>query len=157
MRVLLTGAAGFIGSAVGKRLLDRGKEVIGVDNLNNYYDVSLKKARRSVSANFTDIRLDISDREAVEKLFANEKPERVVNFAAQAGVRYAAKNPHAYTRTNVTGFLNVLEGWRHLSVEHLVYASSSSVYGANTRVQFSVHHHVDRSLFMLRRKNPASS
>ena len=146
MKVLVTGAAGFIGAALSEKLLARGDQVIGVDSLSDYYDVQLKKsrlARLTSAANFLDVRLDISDGEAVEKLFAGEKPERVVNLAAQAGVRYAAENPHAYTRTNVSGFLNILEGCRHHPVEHLVFASSSSVYGANTKIPFSVHHNVD--------------
>ncbi|MDH3316151.1 MAG: NAD-dependent epimerase [Gammaproteobacteria bacterium] len=146
MKVLVTGTAGFIGAALARKLLARGDEVVGVDNLSDYYDVRLKQARLTRltgSENFRDVRLDISDREGVEKLFASEKPERVVNLAAQAGVRYAAKNPHAYTQTNVVGFLNILEGCRHHPVEHLVFASSSSVYGANTKVPFSVHDNVD--------------
>jgi UDP-glucuronate 4-epimerase len=146
MKVLVTGAAGFIGAALSEKLLARGDLVIGVDNLSDYYDVRLKQsrlARLKSDANFLDLRLDIADGAGVEKLFAGEKPERVVNLAAQAGVRYAAKNPHAYTRTNISGFLNILEGCRHHPVEHLVFASSSSVYGANTKVPFSVHHNVD--------------
>jgi UDP-glucuronate 4-epimerase len=146
MKVLVTGAAGFIGAALSEKLVARGDQVIGVDNLSDYYDVRLKQsrlARLKSAANFVDLRLDIADGEGVEKLFAGERPQRVVNLAAQAGVRYAAKNPHAYTRTNVSGFLNILEGCRHHPVEHLVFASSSSVYGANTKVPFSVHHNVD--------------
>ncbi|MDH3413925.1 MAG: NAD-dependent epimerase [Gammaproteobacteria bacterium] len=146
MKVLVTGAAGFIGAALSEKLLARGDQVIGVDNLSDYYDVRLKQsrlARLKSDANFLDLRLDIADGEGVEKLFAGEKPQRVVNLAAQAGVRYAAKNPHAYTQTNISGFLNILEGCRHHPVEHLVFASSSSVYGANTKVPFSVHHNVD--------------
>ena len=149
MKVLVTGTAGFIGAALARKLLARGDEVVGVDNLSDYYDVRLKQARLTRltgSENFRDVRLDISDREGVEKLFASEKPERVVNLAAQAGVRYAAKNPHAYTQTNVVGFLNILEGCRHHPVDHLVFASSSSVYGANTKVPFSVHHNVDHPI-----------
>ena len=146
MKVLVTGAAGFIGAALSEKLLARGDQVIGVDNLSDYYDVRLKQsrlARLKSDANFLDLRLDIADGEGVEKLFAGEKPQRVVNLAAQAGVRYAAKNPHAYTQTNISGFLNILEGCRHHPVDHLVFASSSSVYGANTKVPFSVHHNVD--------------
>jgi UDP-glucuronate 4-epimerase len=146
MKVLITGTAGFIGSALAEKLLARGDRIVGVDNLSDYYDVELKKARLARLAgaeDFHDVRLDISDRDGVAKLFAAEKPDRVVNLAAQAGVRYAAKNPHAYTQTNVVGFLNILEGCRHHPVEHLVFASSSSVYGANTEVPFSVHHNVD--------------
>lgn len=158
MKVLVTGTAGFIGSALAEKLLAQGDEVIGVDNLSDYYDVKLKEARLArltVSKHFRDVRLDISDREGVERVFADEKPQRVVNLAAQAGVRYAAKNPHAYTRTNVVGFLNILEGCRHNPVEHLVFASSSSVYGANTRVPFSVHHNVDHpvSLYAATKKS----
>jgi len=149
MKVLVTGAAGFIGAALSEKLLARGDQVIGVDNLSDYYDVRLKQsrlARLTSAANFLDLRLDIADGEGVEKLFAGEKPERVVNLAAQAGVRYAAKNPLAYTQTNISGFLNILEGCRHHPVEHLVFASSSSVYGANTKVPFSVHHNVDHPI-----------
>ncbi|MDX1528466.1 MAG: NAD-dependent epimerase [Gammaproteobacteria bacterium] len=158
MKVLVTGAAGFIGSALAERLLARGDEVIGVDNLSDYYDVKLKQARLARltdSKNFRDVRLDISDGDGVAELFAGEKPERVVNLAAQAGVRYAARNPHAYTKTNVVGFLNILEGCRHNPVEHLVFASSSSVYGANTRAPFSVHHNVDHpvSLYAATKKS----
>ncbi len=158
MKILVTGAAGFIGSALAERLLARGDEVIGVDNLSDYYDVKLKQARLARltgSKNFRDVRLDIADGDGVAKLFASEKPDRVVNMAAQAGVRYAAKNPHAYTRTNVVGFLNILEGCRHNPVEHLVFASSSSVYGANTKSPFSVHHNVDHpvSLYAATKKS----
>lgn len=146
MRVLVTGSAGFIGQALSKRLLDRGDEVIGVDNLNDYYDVKLKQARLEALhkyANYTDVCADISDTESIAKLFVDVKPERVVNLAAQAGVRYSLENPHSYVSSNLAGFVNVLEGCRHNDVEHLVYASSSSVYGANTRMPFSVSHNVD--------------
>ena len=146
MKVLITGAAGFIGSALSLRLLERGDQVIGIDNLNDYYDVNLKKARlaRTVShKNFTDVRVGLEDRAAIAEVFAKHKPERVVNLAAQAGVRYSLENPHSYVDTNLVGFVNILEGCRHNGVEHLVYASSSSVYGANTRMPFSVHHNVD--------------
>ncbi len=158
MKVLVTGTAGFIGSALAEKLLARGDQVVGVDNLSDYYDVRLKEARLArltPSNRFHDIRLDISDREGVEKLFAIEQPDRVVNLAAQAGVRYAVKNPHAYTQTNIVGFLNILEGCRHHPVEHLVFASSSSVYGANTKVPFSVHHNVDHpvSLYAATKKS----
>lgn len=146
MKVLITGTAGFIGSALALRLLARGDEVIGVDNLNDYYDVNLKQARlaRTLShPKFTDVRASLEDRTAIEETFAKYKPERVVNLAAQAGVRYSITNPHAYVDSNLVGFLNILEGCRHHNVEHLVYASSSSVYGANTKMPFSVHDNVD--------------
>ncbi len=146
MKVLITGTAGFIGSALAMRLLARGDEVIGVDNLNDYYDVNLKQARlaRTLShPKFTDVRASLEDRAAMEETFSKYKPERVVNLAAQAGVRYSITNPHAYVDSNLVGFLNILEGCRHHDVEHLVYASSSSVYGANTKMPFSVHDNVD--------------
>ena len=146
MKILVTGTAGFIGNELAIRLLERGDEVIGVDDVNDYYDVRLKEARleriQSHSA-FTEIRKGLHDREAMEAVFARHKPQRVVNLAAQAGVRYSLKNPYAYVDSNLLGFVNVLEGCRHHGVEHLVYASSSSVYGANTRMPFSVHHNVD--------------
>jgi len=146
MKVLITGAAGFIGMHVAKILLERGDEVVGVDNLNDYYDPNLKLARLEQLKpypRFAFHRLDISDRVAVEDLFAQERPQRVVNLAAQPGVRYSLKNPHAYIQTNLVGFGNILEGCRHNGVEHLVFASSSSVYGANTHMPFSVHDNVD--------------
>ena len=146
MKILVTGAAGFIGYHVARRLLERGDAVIGIDNLNDYYDPSLKDARLSLVrkfANFQFERVDIADRAAMEQLFASHRPQRVVNLAAQAGVRYSLTNPHAYTDSNITGFLNILEGCRHNDVEHLVYASSSSVYGANTQQPFSEHQNVD--------------
>ena len=149
MKVLVTGSAGFIGSALSLRLLARGDEVIGIDNLNDYYDVELKKARLARTLaypSFTDLRVDLHDREAVAEVFARWRPQRVVNLAAQAGVRYSIENPMAYVDTNLTGFAHVLEGCRHYDVEHLVYASSSSVYGANTEMPFSVHHNVDHPL-----------
>ena len=149
MKVLVTGAAGFIGAALALRLLERGDEVIGVDNLDPYYDVSLKQARLDrvrTFPGFRDVRADISDRVAVEELFARERPAAVVNLAAQAGVRYSLENPHAYVDANLVGFLNVLEGCRHHDVGHLAYASSSSVYGANRTLPFSVRHNVDHPL-----------
>jgi len=149
VRVMVTGAAGFIGSALVLRLLDRGDVVIGVDNHNDYYDPALKEARlaRHINnPNYVHFRIDIADRLAVERLFADTKPDRVVNLAAQAGVRYSIENPSAYISSNIVGFANVLESCRHNAVEHLVYASSSSVYGANITSPFSVHHNVDHPL-----------
>jgi UDP-glucuronate 4-epimerase len=149
MKALVTGSAGFIGSALSLRLLERGDEVVGIDNLNDYYDVALKEARLARTTSFpgyTDLRVDIHDRAAVTRAFAEHRPQRVVNLAAQAGVRYSIENPMAYVDTNLTGFANILEGCRHNDVEHLVYASSSSVYGANTNMPFSVHHNVDHPL-----------
>ncbi len=149
MKILVTGSAGFIGSALSLRLLERGDEVIGIDNLNDYYDVGLKRARLARTLEYQtygDLRIDIHDRAAVAEAFARCRPQRVVNLAAQAGVRYSIENPMAYVDTNLTGFANVLEGCRHHEVEHLVYASSSSVYGANTNMPFSVHHNVDHPL-----------
>lgn len=146
MKVLITGSAGFIGSALALRLLERGDEVIGIDNLNDYYDVSLKQARLARTEQhpaYTDVRMSLEDREGVAELFRKHRPERVVNMAAQAGVRYSIENPLAYVDTNLLGFANILEGCRHNGVEHLVYASSSSVYGANTNMPFSVHDNVD--------------
>ncbi|MDX5298678.1 MAG: SDR family NAD(P)-dependent oxidoreductase, partial [Gammaproteobacteria bacterium] len=149
MRILVTGTAGFIGSHVAQRLLARGDEVIGVDNLNDYYDVNLKQARldRLLPQNgFTDVRMDVADREGMAAVFAKYRPQRVVHLAAQAGVRYSLENPHAYVDANLVGFMNILEGCRHHQVEHLVYASSSSVYGANEAMPFSVHDNVDHPL-----------
>jgi UDP-glucuronate 4-epimerase len=146
MRVLVTGAAGFIGYHTAARLIDRGHEVIGLDNLNPYYDVSLKEARLArlkEHERFRFIKADLADRTIVEATFAEEKPARVVHLAAQAGVRYSLEHPHAYIGSNVTGFLHVLEGCRHHGVEHLVYASSSSVYGANRKLPFDVSDPVD--------------
>lgn len=142
MRILVTGTAGFIGSSVAFKLLDRGDEVVGFDNLNDYYDVELKKARLARFLDhprYTHITADLSDRDAVEACFESNRPQRVVHLAAQAGVRYAAENPHVYVSSNVTGFLHVLEGCRRHPVEHLVFASTSSVYGANTKMPFSEH------------------
>jgi UDP-glucuronate 4-epimerase len=146
MKVLITGSAGFIGMHVAQRLLERGDQVVGVDNLNDYYDPRLKLARLERlqrHPGFKFVRLDISDRVAIEDLFAAEHFNRVVNLAAQPGVRYSLKNPYTYIQTNLVGFGNILEGCRHHGVEHLVYASSSSVYGANTHMPFSVHDNVD--------------
>jgi UDP-glucuronate 4-epimerase len=140
MKILVTGTAGFIGSHVALRLLERGDEVVGIDNLSDYYDVNLKKARLarfSEHPRYTHLAVDLADRAAIEAAFARYRPQRVVNLAAQAGVRYAAENPHIYVSTNVTGFLHIIEGCRHHDVEHLVFASTSSVYGANTRMPFS--------------------
>ncbi len=149
MKILVTGTAGFIGNAVAMRLLDRGDEVLGIDNLNDYYDVRLKQDRlRRIAGHpaFTDLRVDIADREAIPEVFAKYKPQRVVHLAAQAGVRYSIDNPHAYIDANLTGFVNILEGCRHGQIEHLVYASTSSVYGANTLQPFSVHQAVDHPM-----------
>lgn len=149
MKVLVTGSAGFIGSALSLRLLERGDEVIGLDCLNDYYDVNLKKARLARTVDhpgYTDLRINLEDRQAVAEAFAKYKPHRVVNLAAQAGVRYSIENPQSYIDTNLVGFGNILEGCRHNDVEHLVYASSSSVYGANTNMPFSVHDNVDHPL-----------
>ena len=146
MRVLVTGSAGFIGSNVAKALLKRGDEVIGVDNLNDYYDISLKEDRLvplNVQSGYTDIRADLADRERIDAIFKEYKPEKVVHLAAQAGVRYSLKNPHAYGDSNLVGMLNILEGCRNYEIKHLVYASSSSVYGANKKMPFSVQHNVD--------------
>lgn len=145
-KILVTGTAGFIGFHLAKVLLDRGDEVVGLDNLNDYYDVSLKQARLAQldgRPNFRFVKLDLADRQGMADLFKTEKFDRVVNLAAQAGVRYSLKNPHAYVDSNLVGFVNILEGCRHNGVQHLVYASSSSVYGANTRMPFSIHHNVD--------------
>jgi len=149
MKVLVTGAAGFIGSALALRLLERGDTVIGIDNHNNYYDPAIKEARLARHAthpNYTHLRIDLADRKAMEDCFATHKPQRVVNLAAQAGVRYSIENPLAYIDSNIVGFAHILEGCRHNGVEHLVYASSSSVYGANTTMPFSVHHNVNHPL-----------
>ena len=149
MKILVTGAAGFIGAALALRLLERGDEVVGVDNLDPYYDISLKRARLDrvkAHAGFRDLRTDISDRSAVAELFERERPAAVVNLAAQAGVRHSLENPHAYVDANLVGFLNVLEGCRRHGVGHLVYASSSSVYGANRALPFSARHNVDHPL-----------
>lgn len=149
MKILVTGVAGFIGSAVAKSLLERGDEVIGIDNLNDYYDVKLKTDRLELlsgNKKFKFIKMDIADRNDCETLFRDGQPRRVIHLAAQAGVRYSIQNPHAYINSNLVGFTNILEACRHNNVEHLVYASSSSVYGANTTMPFSVHHNVDHPL-----------
>lgn len=146
MKILITGSAGFIGSAICLRLLARGDEVIGVDNLNDYYDPALKRARLARQANhpgYVDVFADIADRAAMQATFASYQPDRVIHLAAQAGVRYSLVNPHAYIESNVLGFMNILEGCRHGAIEHLVYASSSSVYGGNTRLPFSEHDNID--------------
>ena len=149
MKILVTGAAGFIGHQTTLRLLARGDNVIGVDNLNDYYDVSLKEARlqdiakHPQASNFKFIKLDLADTSATEVLFKTEQPERVIHLAAQAGVRYSLQNPHAYVQSNLVAFTNILEGCRHNKVEHLVYASSSSVYGGNTKLPFSEQDTVD--------------
>jgi UDP-glucuronate 4-epimerase len=145
-RILVTGAAGFIGFHVSRRLLARGDEVVGLDNLNNYYDVRLKHARLNQlegQTGFSFRQIDLGDRNAMSRMFSDDRPEKVVHLAAQAGVRYSLTNPHAYIDSNVSGFMNILEGCRHNAVKHLVYASSSSVYGANTQMPFSVHQNVD--------------
>jgi len=149
LKLLVTGAAGFIGFHTAERLLKRGDEVVGVDNLNGYYDPDLKAARLAILRRhpaFRFVKMDVADREGMEELFRVEKFQRVVHLAAQAGVRYSIINPHVYVQSNVTGFLHVIEGCRHNAVEHLVYASTSSVYGANTRMPFSEEQNVDHPL-----------
>jgi UDP-glucuronate 4-epimerase len=156
--ILVTGAAGFIGFHLSKKLLDQEIQVVGLDNLNGYYDPKLKQARLdrlTPYPAFTHVNIDLEDREAMEDLFSTQKFDAVVNLAAQAGVRYSLKNPHSYVNTNLVGFLNVLEGCRHTNVQHLVFASSSSVYGANTHMPFSVHDNVDHpvSLYAATKKS----
>jgi UDP-glucuronate 4-epimerase len=152
MKILVTGAAGFIGFHLSQRLLSRGDVVVGLDNLNDYYSVDLKKARLAEislspqAGNFKFVKLDLADRAGMEELFATEKFDKVVNLAAQAGVRYSIENPHAYIDSNIVGYLNILEGCRHHKIKHLVYASSSSVYGANEKMPFSIHENVDHPL-----------
>ena len=158
MKVLVTGSAGFIGSTLSRKLLDRGDEVIGVDNLNDYYDVGLKKARLELidgKKNFTQIELDIKNRDGLSEVFLKYKPNRVVNLAAQAGVRYSLENPHVYIDSNILGFTNILECCRFNNIEHLVFASSSSVYGSNTNYPFSIHNNVDHpvSLYAASKKS----
>ena len=148
-RILVTGAAGFIGYHTAERLLARGDEVLGLDNVNDYYDVRLKEARLARlqrHERFRFARLGLEDRAGMERLFADERPEYVIHLAAQAGVRYSLTHPHAYVESNLVGFMNILEGCRHHGVRHLTYASSSSVYGANTDMPFSVHDNVDHPL-----------
>jgi len=149
MKILVTGAAGFIGFHTAKQLLERGDTVVGLDNFNDYYDVDLKNARAAVIGaypNFKMARLDLNDRDGMEGLFTDEGFEKVIHLAAQAGVRYSIENPHSYIDSNIVGTLHVLEGCRHNDVQHLVYASSSSVYGANTAMPFSIHQNVDHPL-----------
>ncbi|END4895874.1 SDR family NAD(P)-dependent oxidoreductase, partial [Citrobacter freundii] len=145
MKYLVTGAAGFIGFHVSKRLLEAGHQVVGIDNLNDYYDVSLKQARLELLAQpgFHFHKIDLADREGMAELFASGHFERVIHLAAQAGVRYSLENPHAYADSNLTGFLNILEGCRHNKIQHLLYASSSSVYGLNRKMPFSTDDSVD--------------
>ena len=146
MKILITGVAGFIGMHCATKLLGRGDQIVGIDNLNDYYDVNLKKARLArlqENANFLFHQVDVEDKAAVAELFASEKPERVIHLAAQAGVRYSLTNPHAYIDANIQGFINILEGCRHEIVEHLVYASSSSVYGGNQDMPFHEHQNID--------------
>jgi UDP-glucuronate 4-epimerase len=151
MKVLVTGAAGFIGMHASERLLARGDEVVGLDNLNDYYDPQIKRdrlARIEPHPNFRFVKMDVADRPGMEKLFAEEKFDKVIHLAAQAGVRYSLQNPHAYIDSNIVGFMNILEGCRHNKVQHLVYASSSSVYGGNTKMPFSEHDSVDHPISM---------
>ncbi len=146
MNCLVTGVAGFIGFHLSKRLLERGDSVVGLDNLNEYYDVNLKKARlRQLEGKpgFDFIQVDLADRKGMERVFSEKKFDYVINMPAQAGVSYSLTNPPAYINSNIVGFINILEGCRHARVKHLVFASSSSVYGANTKMPFSVHHNVD--------------
>jgi UDP-glucuronate 4-epimerase len=146
MKILVTGTVGFIGMHAALRLLERGDEVVGIDNLNDYYEVSLKEARLAQlkdKPGFRFIKMDIADRAAIAQLFASEKFAKVIHLAAQAGVRYSITNPHAYADSNLVGFVNILEGCRHNAIQHLVYASSSSVYGGNTKMPFSEHDSVD--------------
>jgi len=158
MKILVTGAAGFIGMHLSKKLLERGDEVVGIDNLNNYYEVQLKHDRLKQLEKydrFTFVKMDMADRDVMQALFEEQRFDSVMNLAAQAGVRYSLENPHAYVDSNLVGFVNILEGCRHTKVKHLVYASSSSVYGANTNMPFSVHDNVDHpvSLYAATKKS----
>jgi UDP-glucuronate 4-epimerase len=158
MKILVTGTAGFIGAALAQQLLARGDEVIGIDNLNDYYDVQLKQARLDLitpQPGFTELRIGLEDKNAIDQAFKSYQPQRVVNLAAQAGVRYSLSNPQAYVDANITGFLNILEASRHFGTEHLVYASSSSVYGANTHMPFAEGDNVDHpvSLYAATKKS----
>ena len=148
MKILITGVAGFIGSQLAKRLLNTGHNVIGIDNLNLYYDVSLKKARLKLltDKNFLFFQTNIENLDHILNIFDNEKPEVTINLAAQAGVRFSLENPHTYISSNIVGFMNILEACRLYDVKHLIYASFSSVYGANTALPFSVHQNVDHPL-----------
>lgn len=149
MKIMVTGSAGFIGAALTEKLLNRGDEIIGVDNLNDYYDVNLKLARLAHFQEhpaFTEARISLEDREALSTIFTQHRPQRVINLAAQAGVRYSLENPYAYVDSNLHGFINILENCRHHHVEHLVFASSSSVYGANTKMPYATHDNVDHPL-----------
>jgi len=157
-KILITGAAGFIGYHLSRRLIEQGGQVCGLDNMNDYYDVHLKQDRLKLlngQSNFTFIAADISDRKLMSEIFTSYKFDIVVNLAAQPGVRYSIKNPYAYVETNIVGFLNILEGCRHNDVKHLVFASSSSIYGANTKIPYSVHHNVDHpvSLYAASKKS----
>ena len=149
MKILVTGSAGFIGSFVTQRLLNRGDKVFGIDNHNNYYDTQLKEDRlkRFIdNKNYTHFRCDISDKKTIDSIFEKNNPDKVINLAAQAGVRFSMENPQSYVDSNIVGFTNILEACRHNKVKHLVYASSSSVYGANTNMPFSIHHNIDHPL-----------
>ena len=149
MKIIITGSAGFIGSMLSEKLLQRGDQVIGVDNHNDYYDPNIKESRLEKLEkypNYLHYRLDISNKKNIEELFRDCQPKRVVNLAAQAGVRYSLENPHAYINSNIVGFLNILENSRLNKVEHLVYASTSSVYGANSKMPFSEHDSVNHPL-----------
>ncbi len=151
MKILVTGAAGFIGMTTALKLLKRGDQVVGIDNLNNYYDPKLKADRLtqlSEFANFEFRRVDVADQSALKEIFRHDRPSKVIHLAAQAGVRYSIENPHAYIESNIVGFMNVLECCRHAQIDHLVYASSSSVYGGNTAMPFSVEHSVDHPVSM---------